>query len=130
MRDLADLMDPALHLPIDGHDYAIGCTAHQGLHLVQMFADGIHLDDDAEVAEIRRMLGDTYQQMIDDGIGWPMIAAAGRTAMFHFGLSPEAGERMWAAGGVLGNSLPPKPKHLRWWRRRGSAAATANAAVN
>ncbi len=130
MRDLASMMDPALHLTIGGHDYAIECSAHQGLRLVQMFNDGIHLDDDNEVEEIRRMLGDNYQQMIDNGARWPKIAAAGRTAMFHFGLSREAGERMWAAGGVLGNSLPPKPKHLRWWRRRGTVFAAGNAATS
>lgn len=128
MRDLADLMDPALHLPIDGHDYTITCTAHQGLHLVQMFAEGLHLNDAQERAEIRRMLGDTYQQMQANGVSWPRIVRAGRAAMFHFGVNPEVGEEIWTTGTMQGKALPPPPKPPRRRRRRGTASAQANAA--
>lgn len=129
MRDLADLMDPALHLPIGGVDYTVNCTAHQGLHLTRLFADGIRLDDKQERAEIEQMLGDTYRQMVADKVPWAKIVAAGRTAMFHFGHSPAAGEAIWNSGGLPGNPAPPKPKRRELRKLRGTAAASENAAV-
>ncbi|ORL06454.1 DUF7426 family protein [Prescottella equi] len=112
MDDLAAFMDPALRLPIGGREYAIECSAHQGLHLHRLFSDpGRVLNDTAERAEILQMLGGAHQQMVDDGIGWPRIAHAGRTALFWFGISPDAGRRYWESGGdaAPGNPLPPSP---------------------
>ncbi|NKU14727.1 hypothetical protein GS928_16335 [Rhodococcus hoagii] len=112
MDDLAAFMDPTLRLPIGGRDYAIECSAWQGLHLHRLFGEpGLVLDDTAERAEILQMLGGTYQQMVDDGLSWPKIAVAGRTALFWFGISPDAGRRYWeSVGGVApGNPIPPSP---------------------
>lgn len=112
MDDLAAFMDPTLRLPIGGRDYAIECSAWQGLHLHRLFSEpGRVLDDNAERAEILQMLGDTYQQMVDDGLSWPKIAVAGRTALFWFGISPDAGRRYWdsVGGAVPGNPIPPSP---------------------
>ncbi|NKU27231.1 hypothetical protein GS886_26310 [Rhodococcus hoagii] len=71
------------------------------------------------------MLGDTYQQMVDDGLSWPKIAVAGRTALFWFGISPEAGRRYWeSVGGVApGNPIPRR----RARRRRGRAEVDLSA---
>lgn len=110
MQDLADLMDPALHLPIAGTDYAIECTAWQGLHLQRIFSDGLSLNDERERAEIVQMLGTTYQQMLDDGLSWPKIAVAGRTAIFWFGHSEKLGQAIWEGGGLPGNPIPPSPR--------------------
>ncbi|MGW2095779.1 DUF7426 family protein [Promicromonospora sukumoe] len=113
MEDLAAFMDPALRLPIGGREYGIHCSAWQGLHLRRLFADPTRiLDDESERTEILHMLGDTYQQMVDDDISWPRIAHAGRTALFWFGISPEAGARYWESvgGAASGNPLPPSPK--------------------
>ena len=112
MDDLAALMDPALTLPISGHTYTVECTAHQGLHLRRLFATpDLILTDTQERVEILQMLGDTHQQMVDNGIGWPRIVIAGRTAMFWFGISPEVATRYWnTAGGLApGNPIPPSP---------------------
>ncbi|NMM84315.1 hypothetical protein B2J88_08070 [Rhodococcus sp. SRB_17] len=115
MRDLAELMNPELVLPIGGIEFRVSCSAEQGLHITLLLNSGAKLDDDQERAEIMFILGDSYQQMVDAGISWPKIALAGRVAMFHFGISPEAGQRAWnSAGAVLsGNPLPPPPKQLR-----------------
>lgn len=110
MEDLATFMDPALHLPIAGRDYAIHCTAWQGLRAHHLIASRARLDDAQERAEILAILGDTYQQMVDDGIGWPTIAHAGRTAMLWFGHSEAAGQAHWESAGVPGNPIPPSPK--------------------
>lgn len=115
MRDLAELMDPELVLPIGGREFRVSCSARLGLHLVQLLDEKPRLSDDQERAEIRLTLGGTYQQMVDAGVSWPKIAVAGRVAMAHFGLGPEAGRLVWeSAGGVLsGNPLPPPPNQSR-----------------
>ena len=110
MDDLDALMDPALTLPIRGVEYRVHCSAHQGLHLLRIFETGLSLNHDEERHEITQMLGDTYQQMLDNHVPWASIVRAGRTALFHFGLSPEAGQRIWESGDVSGNPIPPSPK--------------------
>jgi hypothetical protein len=111
MRDLAELMNPELVLPIGGREFRVSCSAEQGLHITLLLSSGAKLDDDQERAEIMFILGDTYQQLEEAGVSWPKIALAGRAAMFHFGISPEAGQFAWnSAGGALsGNPLPPPP---------------------
>ncbi|MGX6513253.1 DUF7426 family protein [Rhodococcus sp. SJ-2] len=113
MEDLATFMDPDLHLPIQGRDYPIHCTAWQGLHLHQLIATGAQLNDEQERTEVLQMLGPTYQHMVDDGIGWPTIAHAARVAMLWFGHSEAAGQAMWESAGVPGNPIPPSPKQER-----------------
>ena len=127
MRDLADLMDPALHLSISGRDYAVPCTAEQGLHLLHLFSTGLRLDDNSERAEIERMLGDAFLQMLADKVPWSKIVRAGRAAMFHFGLSEEAGQTIWEDGALSGNPLPPKLTRRRLRTLRGRANAATNA---
>ncbi len=118
MLDLDAFMDPpALHLPIAGRDYAIACTAWQGLRAQHLVTTGARLDDAAERAEILAILGDTYQQMVDDGIGWPTIAHAGRTALLWFGHSEAAGQALWESAGMPGNPIPPIPRSRRGWGR-------------
>lgn len=113
MDDLASFMDPDLRLPIRGREYAIHCSAWQGLHLHRLIVTGARLSDDQERAEVLQMLGDTYQQMVDDGIGWPTIAHAGRVAILWFGHSEAAGQALWESGGAPGNPIPPSPKQAR-----------------
>lgn len=117
MEDLATFMDPALHLPIAGKDYRIACSAWQGLRLHRLIASGAILSDDEERAEILLMLGDTYQQMVDDGIRWPTIVHAGRTAILWFGHSEAAGAALWERLGTPGNPIPPSPKQARMGER-------------
>lgn len=113
MHDLDALMDPDLHLPIAGKDYRITCSAWQGLHLHRLISSGAVLSDDEERAEILQMLGDTYQQMVDDDIRWPTIVHAGRTAILWFGHSEAAGAALWERLGAPGNPIPPSPKQAR-----------------
>lgn len=115
MRDLAELMDPELVLPIGGREFRVSCSARQGLHLVQLLNEKPRLSDEQEREEIVFALGDTYEQMTEAGVSWPKIAVAGRVVMAHYGLGPEAGRMVWeSAGGVLaGNPLPPPPNQSR-----------------
>ena len=111
MRDLAELMDPELVLPIGGREFRVSCSARQGLHLVKLLNEKPRLTDEQEREEIRAALGATYHEMVDAGVSWEKIAVCGRVVMAHYGLSAEAGRMVWdSAGGVLaGNPLPPPP---------------------
>lgn len=109
MDDLGTYLDPTLPIPIAGVNYPVTCSAYQGLHLHKLFAEGINLTDAQERDEILHLLGDTYQRMVDDGLSWPKIAFAGRTAMLWFGHSPALATTFWERGGVPGNPLPPSP---------------------
>lgn len=134
MRDLDELLDPALRLPIRGKEYRVVCSAYHGLHLHHLFANGAHLNDDEERTEILKMLGPAYQQMLEDSVPWARISHAGRTAMFWFGHSPALGQKVWESGGVPGNPTPPSPRRkamgdkLRSMFRR-SASAPGSATV-
>ena len=86
MRDLAELMDPELVLPIGGREFRVSCSARQGLHLVQLLNEKPRLSDEQEREEIVFALGDTYAQMTEAGVSWPKIAVCGRVVMAHYGL--------------------------------------------
>ena len=109
MDDLAAFMDPVLHLPIGGVEYRVSCNAYQGLRVTRLITEGMSLNDEQERAEIIAILGDTYQQMLNNGVSWPKIVHAGRTAIFHFGYSPTVGQRIWESVDVSGNPIPPSP---------------------
>ncbi|MFC9514393.1 hypothetical protein ACFTSD_01540 [Nocardiaceae bacterium NPDC056970] len=123
-NDLREFFDPDLHLPINGKAYTIHTpNAADGLRLRALLsADDVVLTNTDELAEIAKLFGATveddghlaggiWQQMNDDGISWPEIIHAGRTALMHYGLSADHGAIYWRTGmdGVLGNPLPPNP---------------------
>jgi hypothetical protein len=72
--------------------------------------------------------------MLDDNVPWAAIVRSGRTAIFHFGHSPELGERVWESGDVSGNPIPPSPHQtamgdrIRSLFRRPRAFASGSAA--
>lgn len=57
-------------------------------------------------------VGGVFQEMSDDGVTWPEIMHAGRTAMLDIGLGRTLAEVHWQtalADDDSGNPLPPKP---------------------
>jgi hypothetical protein len=124
-RDLGEFFDPDLLLPINGKEYRIASpNAEAGLRLRTLFAapDATTWSDDDELAEVMGLLGATknddgewvggaWSEMAADGIAWPAIWHAGRTALMHFGMSPTLAEVHWVTGaGDQGNPTPPAPK--------------------
>lgn len=91
-----EFLDPDLVLPIGGTGYRVeSLTAREGLALRLLLLDGGPGDRNAELAHLSRILGDTLAQMRADGVKWPEIVHAGRTAVLHFGVSAEAAESHW-----------------------------------
>jgi hypothetical protein len=111
-EDLREFLDPDLYLPIGGKRYRVESpSAREGLRLrVLLLGDGM-LDSEQEVAELRKLMSTAFDEMRADGVKWPEIVHAGRTALLHYGITPEAAERYWRGGGDdEGNPYPPEPE--------------------
>ncbi|ORL06453.1 DUF7426 family protein [Prescottella equi] len=95
LKDLDTFFDPDLHLPIRGKKYTVAAPDWDTVKRlrVKVFADDLpplEQSDDAVAA-----LGAAVDQMAADGVPWPMILHAGRTAMLHW-VSPELAEIHWS----------------------------------
>lgn len=144
-RDLDELLDGGLELPIGGKVYAVPpVDAETGLRLQRlhdwMFGvaaavkaheddpdagelsvpepGGELLSDAQEIDMYRKSLGTAYDEMLTDGVAWPQFKVAGMTAFLHHTQSPEAAEAYWNAGGL------PEASAGNRARRRAAARST------
>lgn len=78
------------------------------------------LDDEEERNLYQRLLGDTYEEMVADGVEWSWVKHAGTTVLIWVTNSLEAAEKVWAsyeeAPGEAGARTPNRAS------RRASAA--------
>lgn len=128
--NLSEFWDPSLHLPVGDKTYRVPApTADEGLHLRAIFSDpDREVSDEEEFTLIKKVLGDTWQQMVDDGQPWPVLMHVGRTACIHYGISPQAGHMFWLRPGDVGNLPAPQetgPK-TKTAKRGSKTARTAN----
>ncbi|WP_424183855.1 DUF7426 family protein [Actinokineospora sp. G85] len=114
-RDLGELLDAGLKLPIRGKVYTVPpVDAETGLRLQRLAEiaaqvadvaenggslDGVVLDDAAEVDLYRDALGAAYDEMLADRVPWPALKLAGVTAWLDAAVSREAAEAYWNAAG-------------------------------
>lgn len=87
--------DPDLHLPIGGKTYTVKSpNADEGQRLRVVAVDGntpiAYLIDEAVM-----VLGAAFDEMAADGVAWSHILHAGRTAIIHYGMSPDLAEIHW-----------------------------------
>lgn len=125
MRDLSEFFDPDLYLPIRGRTYRIPDPSYEGhkrMHRVilddtisvpQLLSDSIAAlgavrkpvtDNDGNTIGYGEWSGGALDDMIADGVPWSMILHAGRTALMHFGGTPELAEVHWSLA-QLGRSV-------------------------
>lgn len=123
MKDLADVFDPDLRLPIRGKTYTVPApTAEVGLRLAALSAiadataatdgdtlaaaaEALQLDDGDELDFHKDCLGTAYQQMLDDKLPYAYIEHAAATAFLYWTKGADAGEWYWNAGGKATPSL-------------------------
>ncbi|WP_420803659.1 DUF7426 family protein [Saccharothrix deserti] len=114
-RDLSEVLDAGLALPIWGKVYTVPpVDAETGLKLQRLAEvaaqvadaaenggslDGIVLDDAAEVDLYRDALGAAYDEMVADRVPWPALKIAGVTAWLDAAMSRETAEAYWNAAG-------------------------------
>src|SRR4051812_17989649 len=95
-RDLSELLDAGLLLPINGKTYVVPpVDAETGLRLQRLAEiaatvaqaaesgeqlDAVALDDAGEVDLYRDALGTAYDEMVADRVSWPALKLAGVTA--------------------------------------------------
>lgn len=95
LKDLDTFFNPDLSVPIRGKWYTI--PAPDGIEGPRL--RGVVLDTGLpgveQTDEAVKVLGPAFAQMVDDGIPWTMIVHAGRTALLHYGFSPDMAELHW-----------------------------------
>lgn len=118
MRDLNEVLDLTLKLPIGGKTYVVDPpSADIGAHLVNRLALGIAADagftlDDDDRGQLivedddmpdfaTQCLGPVYQQMLDDGLNQQQIEFAVTTAFYAWTLGKDFAETYWETGGKL-----------------------------
>lgn len=119
-RELTEFFDDTLPLTICGKVYRIpGPNAETGLYcqrLLQTGAElarrqaagesvegldttGLNLGDNDEHDLFRRIMGPAMDEMIADGLSWPLIQVAGNTTAIWIGAGAEMAEQYWENGG-------------------------------
>lgn len=137
-RDLDELLDPRLELVIGGKVYVVeppnaelglwcervlqtGANLHaaerdeQVTEVMQRFGDAPPPGDNPDLPLQARVLGGTYQQMVDDGVAWPKVKFCGHTTFIWITMGEEAALAYWNAGG-----RPEQPAPNRAARRKTS----------
>lgn len=95
LPDLDTFYDGDLYLPWRGEKWRIAePTAKESERLRELvFVHG--LQGNEEIGEIRKLMGQTWHNLIDSGIGWSHLLHMGRTALIHFTSTPDVAEGHW-----------------------------------
>jgi hypothetical protein len=137
-KDLSEFADdPVLELPIDGRIYVVrGVDGETGLWATRVLelgqaamagkeVDGSLLDDDQERAAYARLLGDTFQELLDAGVTWERIKHCAYTALLWITSNMDTAEKFWETWGkrdAEGEAEALEPNRAS--RRAASAAAS------
>lgn len=141
-KDLREFSDGRhIDLPIDGVTYRINdVDAETGLLVQRLMDAGVQagqagrpldldedlLDDAQELSTYESVLGDAYQEMLDNGVGWADLKRAAMTAMVWIYFDEETAERFWESGSA-GEAVAPAtgqpPSGVNRAARRASSAA-------
>lgn len=138
-KDLRDFVDRRfLDLPIGGTTYRVwdvdgetGLWANRMVELGRAVergddVEGADLSDDQEQDMYRRMLGDTINEMLNDGVDWADIKLAGITVMAWVVHDEETALKVWEGGGSpegMPSAPQPGAKPNRASRRASAAVA-------
>lgn len=96
LKDLDGFFDPDLHLPIRGKRYRVPAPDYDGHQQMRERVTAENVPTQTQTSDAIAALGTAFDAMVDDSLPWPMILHAGRTALLHFGASPDIAEIHWA----------------------------------
>ncbi len=97
LKDLTETgFDPDLHLPIRGKQYTVPAPDYETAKQMREQTTAEGLPPVEQIDQAVAALGPAFDEMVADGIPWPMILHAGRTTILHFGFSPDMAEIHWA----------------------------------
>ena len=111
-EDIAQFVANSFDLPYGGKTYTIPAPSAQDGLWLQAILDGaesfvltravgaanrkVIVGDEEERTAYQLAMGPAYQQMVDDGVTWPVLKHAGMTAWIYWCRSSSAAERYWA----------------------------------
>lgn len=95
LKDLDTYFDPDLHLPIKGKRYRVPAPVWEEADRLSALVADNGIPPVEQRAEAIKVLGTAFDEMVADNVPWPMILHAGRTAICHFGFSPDMAEIHW-----------------------------------
>jgi hypothetical protein len=95
LKDLDSFFDPDLHLPIRGKIYRIPAPDFEESERLRIVAITEDLPAPVQVSEAIKVLGPALDEMKTDNVPWPMILHSGRTAILHYGFTPDMAEVHW-----------------------------------
>lgn len=139
-KDLDEFLKPTIELPIRGKVYVVksvdaatgvwcqrmmhvAVTVFAGIEVSEADASSLMLDDEQERNLYQRVLGDTYDEMVADGLPWEWIKHAGATAFMWAAGDRERAETYWASPG---KGRPTPQDRKRKSARQGSRAGSTN----
>lgn len=109
---------------------SLGVDLAVGSKVSERDAEKLKLDDDQEREFLREVLGDTYDEMLADGVSWVRIQRLGRFALLYFTLGPEAAGEEARRGAALGEAWAPNRQTRRAAAKGSSRASSATANVS
>ena len=143
MRDLNDVLDLNLRLPIGGKTYTVHPpSAAVGADLLNKLALGMAAQAGVDMTEARgqiavteddmpdfgrQCLGAAYDEMFADGLSYPVIEFAVTTAFLAWTVGKDYAETWWEAGGQMGKAPAPN-RAARRARPRTATPTPAGAA--
>lgn len=138
-KDLNNFMDEGLTLPVNGKDYTVPeASAELGLRVTRFITlakisahqpdrplgpeDEQVLSDVAERDLYQEVLGDTYQELLDDGVAWAKLKHVALTALFWISDGENTALKYWESAGKV--PAPNRAGRRMATRTRTGAAAT------
>lgn len=137
LKDLSSFLDDdAIDVPVDGKTYRIespdaktglllssmvnlGVKASSGGEISDADLASLDLDDDRERDFMRMVLGDTLDELVENGVSWVKIQRISRYAFLYFAVGEEAADEALKSGALSGEAPAPN----RAARRAGSRGA-------
>lgn len=92
LNNLDDFFDGDLYLPCGGIQWRVPEPTERATQELQR---KVVSGDYVEHVEIRKLLGQTYNDMVDADIGHTKLMHVGRTAIIWFTYGAEVGEQHW-----------------------------------
>lgn len=94
--DLDEVFDGDLYLPVRGKMYRIAePTAKESERLR---VNILTFSPDEEIFEMRKIMGESWNELLEDGVGWCQLMHMGRTTLLHFTFPPEVAREYWKLG--------------------------------
>lgn len=126
-KDLAELLDPRLPLPINGRIYyvpspsikmglraqatvALAAKVKQGQSVTPEDIAALQLNDEEELEFNKALLGPCFQEMEDNAVPWEYVRHAAKTVFMWLVSDRDEAAKVWANRGNASRPVPQDRK--------------------